>query len=615
MGPRRARSREAKGEDGFTLIELVVATGVMLAAVVAMLGTTFAGFRGIAVARRRQVANALANQAIEQIRALPFDTVTHGLDNTDLSTNTDSRITKTGSGSSATYTFGGEQIPHADNPTTAPLVPHQTSVVQNNLTYTVAAYLTSFQNVSGSNTYRATVIVSWPALTGTASTSQVQVQTVLFSPTAGAQTCPSSKTHPFPAPCQPFLYGSASRSAGVVSLSGTISGIGLDHAALWLPSQSSSMQIEQIYASQGSAQTSGATLQLTNQDEQSGGRQQVTSGADNDPAQPKPGYQNNSVSSQSSGSLSASGNNNQISVSWGTGDVAATTSTINASTTADGSSPPKFGPCPLLVPASAFDLTQNDNQPCGSSKGQQGGTLSTALAIKAGPNTVNATLAAVGAPSVPSTAFTNRDTAAEATVCKLVPSSSDGCLESQQTRSLGTVSLLQLPIGTGLLLPLTDLPGYDAVKGLVQLTNFSDSVSAEAGVGAGAPSASVTGGTISYFNGVGYSTITVGSTSQTIAIGLGGNGVHLTDSLILGALLNIDVTANLTTGGTSVSDPAAGCSTPCTRTSASAQSNSPIQGSFEFKLTYAGSVLSDVTATVDLGTLLAKSSYTAAPVG
>src|SRR5438874_68560 len=142
MGLCRARSTKTHDEDGFTLIELVVATGVMLAAVVAMLSTTFAGFRGIAIARRRQTANALANQAIEQIRALPFDTVTHGMDNTDLSSATDSRITKTGSGSSATYTFGGEQIPHADNPTTAPLVPHQSSVVRNNLTYTVSAYLT-----------------------------------------------------------------------------------------------------------------------------------------------------------------------------------------------------------------------------------------------------------------------------------------------------------------------------------------------------------------------------------------------------------------------------------------------------------------------------------------
>src|SRR4029079_4998931 len=127
---------------------LMVATGVMMVAVVAMLWTTLAGFRGIATARRRQTANGLANKAMEQIRALPFETLKHGLSNSDLSSTTDSRITKTGSGSSAVYTFGGEQMPHGDNPTTVPLVPHQATAVKNNLTYTISAYLTYYNNVT-----------------------------------------------------------------------------------------------------------------------------------------------------------------------------------------------------------------------------------------------------------------------------------------------------------------------------------------------------------------------------------------------------------------------------------------------------------------------------------
>src|SRR3954452_8021707 len=124
----RARARLGRAhaeEDGFTVIELTVATSLMLIAIVAMLWTTLAGFRGIATARRRQTANGLANQAMEQIRALAFDTGKHGLGNSDLAATTDTAITKSGSGSNAVYTYGGEQIPHADNPTTAPLVPHR----------------------------------------------------------------------------------------------------------------------------------------------------------------------------------------------------------------------------------------------------------------------------------------------------------------------------------------------------------------------------------------------------------------------------------------------------------------------------------------------------------
>ena len=56
-----------------------------------------------------------------------------------------------------------------------------------------------------------------------------------------------------------------------------------EYGALWLPSQSSGTQIEQIQAVQGAAQTAGLALKLKGVDlEQSKGRQQVTSGSDSD---------------------------------------------------------------------------------------------------------------------------------------------------------------------------------------------------------------------------------------------------------------------------------------------------------------------------------------------
>ena len=570
--------------------------GVMLVAIVAMLWTTLAGFRGIAVSRRRQVATALANQAIEQVRALKFETVQLGLGNSDLSSTTDVNITKTGSGSSAVYSYGAEQIPHGDNANVTPLVPHQQSVVKNNITYTVSSYLTYYQNNQTSNTYRLTVIVTWRPLNG--ETGREQAQTILYAPNGGS-TCANS-THPFPGTCQAFFYGSASSQPGQLYITGPISGIPLDHGALWLPSRSSSTQIEQIQAVQGSAQTAGMTLQLQGQDEQSVGRQQATSGADTDPAQPKPTYQTASTPAQASGTLQASGNGNTLTGTMAAGDTASTTSTVTART-ADH-------PCPLLVPSSSYDLTQDDNQPCGSSKTQQGGTMTGVLATQAGPNSVTTTLATVAAATTPGTSFTNRDLAPEATVCKLT--SGDGCIESQATRSLGTVTLIQLPIGT--LLPITDLPGYDTSKGLVQMTGYVASASAEAGVGAGAPVAAIPSGTILYYNGSGYTTLVPTLTPAPIPVGGGGNGVHLTDPLV-SPLLQIDVTTHLSTGGGSVSDPAAGCSSPCTRTQASATVNSPIIGYVTYTVTYAGTVLADVTMAVDLGTTLAKGSYQAAP--
>jgi hypothetical protein len=304
--------------------------------------------------------------------------------------------------------------------------------------------------------------------------------------------------------------------------------------------------------------------------------------------------------------------------SWGAGDTAGTTSSVDSRAATDSATPPKFGPCPLASPSSSFDQSQTDQLPCGSSKGQQGGTLSAGLDVKAGPNIVSTTLASVAPASNPSGAFTNRDTSPETitggTVCPAT--SGDGCLQSLQYRSLGSVSLVKLPVGPGLLLPIGDLVGYDPTKGLVQLTGYADSVSTEAGVGAGVPKATISAGSISYFNGTGYSTLDLtgaaGSTPTAIPLGTSGNGVHISDTVVLGALLQIDVTASLSTGGKAVSDPAA-CAGACTRTQASSTSNSPITGSFTYQVTYAGSVLANVTTSVDLGTLLAKSSYTAAP--
>ena len=76
-------------EGGFSLIELVLATGVlaMVMSSLAFLGTS--AFTDAAVARSRQTATGLASQALEQVRALPYDTVSQGLLTSDLAAGTE----------------------------------------------------------------------------------------------------------------------------------------------------------------------------------------------------------------------------------------------------------------------------------------------------------------------------------------------------------------------------------------------------------------------------------------------------------------------------------------------------------------------------------------------
>jgi hypothetical protein len=382
-----------------------------------------------------------------------------------------------------------------------------------------------------------------------------------------------------------------------VVLTSTDPNVPFDYGEVLLPLQSSGAQIEQTQAVQGSARTSGVTLKIKNQDEQGLGRDQATSGASNDPGLSKPTYQIASTAAQVAGSLIVNWNSNanKLTSSVGAGDVATTMSTVGAKTGTQ--------PCPLLVPSSSFDVAHNDSQPCGNSKGQQGGTLSSILSVTTGVQSVDTSLVSVGASATPSGAVTNRDTAPETTVCTLT--SGDGCIQSKQYRTLGTVIEVQPPVG------ITGLAGYDPTKGMIKLTGYSDVVTAEAGPGAAAPTATILSGTIEYYNGAGYSTMPPTSTPTRIPFGLQGNGVVAGDPLAI----QISVSGDLWTGGTSVSDPAAGCTSPCTRTQASATVRAPLVGFLTYTISWLGSTLATVTVSTDLGTLVATSTYTAAPSG
>jgi len=125
-------------------------------------------------------------------------------------------------------------------------------------------------------------------------------------------------------------------------------------------------------------------------------------------------------------------------------------------------------------------------------------------------------------------------------------------------------------------------------------------------------------GTIRYYDGsTTYGTMTLApGPAQTIPLGGPANpGVTITDGSFHGASLQIVVSATLATGGTATTDAgASSCGSSC-RTSALSTSRSPITGSIRYTVTSGGAVVADVTMTVDLGTLLAKSSYSPPPTG
>ncbi len=597
----RIRRRATHADDGFGMIELMVTVGVVLVAMIAVVYTATVAFTDIAEARQRQAATGLANQTMEQIRGLPFDTLSRGLSNADLAATagtSDPNITTTGCGSGTVYCYGTEQIPRGDNPTVTPLVPHSQTITVGPATYTVRAYVTYYQNSLTANAYRVTVLVSWTNPARGSLLTTVQVQSLFYSPGG----CLSTATHPFAAPCQPFLYTSGSLDQGHIDVTGTISGLTLDNATLWLPGEGSEVQAEQINAVQGASQTSGASLQQTGQNEQYVGRTGLTTAADNDPAGSRPTYLSLTQGAQSAQSLSMSGSGNTITVTDGAGDTGSTTSTVSATTS------PSY-PCPHIN--GVLDL--NNALPCGGSYAQQAGTSSTTLDLTAGGTDLGVmTLASVGPPSC-ATSPCNRAIAYRF----LVPTSgfcpgtsADGCTHGEATRTIGQVTLAGLPPG---------LPAPASWSGyLVRLNSWADSVSAEAGIGVAAPAVTAPQGgtgTVTYWNGGGYTTCTVyasGCMSGGSLLNVASVTVNGTAG---GSPVVLTITTTLSASGKSTTQTPIGCGGTCTRTQASASSQSPLSGDIHYVITHAGNTIADFTVHVALGTLLANASYQAAPSG
>src|SRR5213076_2340167 len=120
---------------------------------------------------------------------------------------------------------------------------------------------------------------------------------------------------------------------------------------------------------------------------------------------------------------------------------------------------------------------------------------------------------------------------------------------------LGTLTLIGLPSGLASGVAPSGWNGY-----LVQLTGYSDRVSAEAGVGSAAPTSSTTG-TLSFWNGTGYTFCAAPFTSCLIGgsfpvATLTASGTQQQNPLL------ITVTADLRPGGTATTDPA-NCGSSC----------------------------------------------------
>jgi type II secretory pathway pseudopilin PulG len=592
-------SRVQGREDGFALIEVVVAILVIFAAMSGLIYTATQGFRYDGYARERQTATGVAQSRIEQIRGIAYTDVAGGLKTSDVGGDTNI-VNCSGTYRFKSCTAGangvGDAIINSTGASNATLVPHTGTITSNNITFTWAEYVT---NPSPSTSpYTVTVIVTWgSAFLANYANNLVQVQSLFFAPTGSSSVCQSSSTHPYPAPCSAFFYGQALVPRGSITISGTVSGLTFQNASLLTGGAESDGQVEQVGEVQGNFTRSGVTMSLSDGTRTTaGGTSSTTTAADTDPSGAIAPYQNVGPTTVAGGTIFS-----------GTGCTGSPAFCVTApSDSAQSQSAAAAGGSSACPPSSVAG-SEADGQPCGGSTVQQGGNL-TATATLSGisglPNLGTITLVQIAtASALPQTSFANRQ----------LVSGQDGYQQQTVQRRFGTINIGGLPSS-----PFTHPVGFDnQCNGyLLTLSNYRDSSSATAGTSAAAPTATVSTSSpsplVSYWNGSSC-TQNVAATSNVPAI---------PNAIFSQTYSSPNRTVTITMTTTGLSAPIATMSsTPSgsgsiTRTAASAQLTSPIKGTVTYVVTVTQAnttTVANLTIQIDLGTTLASGTYQPAP--
>jgi type II secretory pathway pseudopilin PulG len=606
---RRIRAR-LHGERGFTLVETVIAIVMIFGSLTALAYTATIGFGYGNLAKQKQVATGIANQLMEEIRGLAYDTVAKGLLTSDVPGG-DANIVACGTvyrylSCTDTSTPGAtEKIVNstsAANPT-VPLVPHQGTIAKNGVTFSWSTYVTNDCAVVDAangcpavNPYRVTVLVTWTG--GAAAPNKlVSVQSLLYSPGG----CRSTATHPFAAPCQPFFFGEATVPQGQITIT-SVSPAGLPNTTfvsgdLLTASLEANAQQEQLSQVQASYTPVGVQLTDDVGTQTAGASSATSTAADSDPGSTSVStYATNTLTSPVSSTTIVTPSSGNTHIDFTT--PAGGTATASSTTSAGGSNV-----CPPPT-----DTAETDLKPCSGARQQQGGTLSAAFtANNLSQPLGTTTLAQVGvAANLPNKVFENRVVNGTTGAMCSPAANMDGCLEQTAIRRFGTIGIGGLPSS------ITAPVGWNGF--FLLINGYQDQCVAAVGnqsttTVVPAPTATVTAGTISYWNGVGYTTVPVTdsslnslATNSVAGTFVSGNGGHVTQVVMA------TVPTGMSAATTSIT-PSVGA---LSLTSAQALV-SPPQVAVSFTVSIDATTVVQLQVTVNLKQLEARGVYGAAP--
>ncbi len=502
LGARRNKLNQR--DAGFTLVELVVAMLVIAIVLIAIITVQARALTTNADSQARQVSTAVANQAMEQFRSMPWDSLQKGLASNFVSAAGGDPVVV---GSNLVLDDGSTYVlkiaPSSnDQDLTKPRPPLftstgsnasvQTSPSGNGDLYTVRAY-TTVDESGNANTVGLVVVSSWKSrVTGDT------LYTVLTSAAYSASGCGSTVNAPYLAACQASFDGQASGGQVVVGATATdLSGNpvpmlpGSDYYNFSMATATASAGVSSLQVSTATALVSyGGTVYDDNLASTRPadynwikGYDKYSLKASDDNTTGAPAA--NPADVPGSGSIStAIVSSGSMLMNWRSDDTRA--SVLDASTTqacsTGSTSTPAGEPCAHASIASNPQNTGYANLTLGTK------IFRLAEVLRTSGNSVDHAWAA---------RFTSL--AGSSTVGCLTVSGS-GCVSAGVNRTIGTTVIGQSSNG--------NWDSNFAPDGLVVISGYSDSILAQRGTGQVATSSSATrSGSMKYWNGASYTPV------------------------------------------------------------------------------------------------------------
>ncbi|KQR16200.1 prepilin-type N-terminal cleavage/methylation domain-containing protein [Cellulomonas sp. Leaf334] len=577
-------------ESGFTLVELLVAMMVISAVLFSLMAVQTSALVTNAQTRQRTQGTAVANEVMEQIRALPWASLSKGMHSAFASAaGGDPNVTGTQLRPPADASIDEPLVISTDQTTDrAPLsgaggsnktVEPDPSIPS--VTYTSRVYVTRSAQTAA-NVLTLTVITSWRA-NQSATPKHVILRSQAFAPTGG---CGDSSNQPYLGACQALLSGDAGATGPTVTV--TAAGAGPSGPA----TTPTTPLIPGTDATVATLSLGNAGVGVTSQQATAveatavhGGAQSITADADVEAIATGGGRLTNAASNDFGSAGAAPANPPDVT---GVGsatplDLAGTSTSLRlapASSTASLKATTTVS-CASGIPA---------GQVCAGSDLTSSGAASVVLTAGGTPFTV-ANLAGGGSAKTIGARFTS---AAGSTAVGCVTLSGPGCLATSVARTVGTTS-----VGSG------SWTGAAAPSGLASVSSYTDATRVERGPSQKTTTAVTSRtGTVSYWNGSGYTSFTLDRLTSTTVV------TPAVTATVGGVTVSATATVTVTPAMAIASNPdPVGCSAEgCSITSDT--------GSVTLTVTYvvtSGGVPSAVTAAASMGSGRASAGFKAAP--